>query len=289
MNSSDPAFAEIPIDQIEEDPDQPRENFGMEGENNPLLLSIKSLGVGNAVLVLKADKDKYLIVDGHRRFRAAKGLGAKKIWCRVYPKLNPGDFALMRYHVQNIRRQWKPLERAQSFVQIQQSRKIKTIKEIATLVHLSESTVRQAMALRNLKIEHLDLMNQYGLGPAYKNEFVRLRGKLRKIKEVEINDIIHNIFDRVQRKVIKSSKEFRKLGSIFNRATINEAEIYRFLKNPQMTVQELESRCSTSSLSLQTEQMIKKFIGMQSTGVTLSEQEDMGFRHLHHLLHKKYG
>ncbi|MBI4426275.1 MAG: ParB N-terminal domain-containing protein [Candidatus Kerfeldbacteria bacterium] len=281
MNS---LFAEIPIEQIQEDPNQPRENFGSEDDDNPLLVSMKTLGTGNAVLVQKVDEQKYTIMDGHRRYRFAKKIGQKTIWCHVYAQLHKGDFALMRYHFQNVRRGWKPLERAEALVQIQEARKLKTYKEVGDCVNLSESTVRQAMDLRHLKLEHLSLMEKYGLSSAYRNEFVRLKPKMRKIQDIEVGDIIVNLFDRVQRKIIKSSKEFRILGSIFNRASANEQEIYRYLKNQEMTVADLERRCSTSGFSLLIEKMLQQLAGKRSAGVPLSDHEEKALQELYRIL-----
>lgn len=273
-------FAEIPLSQIQEDENQPRENFGTEDDNNPLLVSMKTLGTGNPIQVMKRDNDSYVIMDGHRRFRFAQKLGLQSVWCRVYPKIHPGDFALMRYHVQNIRRGWKPLERAESLVQIQEARKVKTFKELAASVNLSESAVRQTIQLRNLKLEYLSLMNKYGLSSAYQNEFVRLKPKLRKIKDIEVKTIMVTLFDRVQRKVIKNAKEFRTLGMIFNRATANEGEIYRYLKNSDMTVADLERRCSTSGFSLLIEKMLQEITSKRSAGVPLSDREEAGLKQL---------
>lgn len=289
MEETSTSFAEIPIEYIYEDDDQPRENFGSEDDNNPLLVSMKLVGTGNAILVRKHDDTKFEIMDGHRRYRFAKKMGQRKVWCRVFPKIHKGEFALMRYHFQNVRRGWKPLERAEALVQIQEGRKLKTYKEIGDLVNLSESTVRQAMELRNLKLDHLALMERYGLTAAYRNEFVRLKPKLRRIKDIEPKDIVVNLFGRVQRKTIKSSKEFRTLGSIFSRASANESEIYRYLQNPEMTVADLERRCSTTGFSLLIEKMLQQVAGKRAASVPLSDHEEKGLEQLYRLLKASYG
>jgi hypothetical protein len=180
------------------------------------------------------------------------------------------------------------LERAEALTQIQEARQLKTFKEIGGLVNLSESTVRQSMELRNLKLEHLSMMERFHLSAAFRNEFVRLKPKLRKIKEFEVGHIIENLFDRVQRKVVKSSKEFRTLGMIFNRASANENEIYRFLKNPAMAVVDLERRCSTTGFSLLIEKMLQQIAGKRSAGVPLSDHEENGLEQLYRLLKPTY-
>ena len=283
-----PKFREIPLNQIQEDPDQPREDFGTENDNNPLLNSMRAMGTGNPIQVMELEQGKYIIMDGHRRYRFSKAMGVPSVWCRVYPKLHRGDFELMRYHIQNIRRTWKPLERAESLVHIQEAKRLKTYKEIAQHVNLSESAVQQAMKLRNQKLEHLALMEKYHLPAAYRNEFVRLKDKLCKIKDIEVDQIIHNLFDRVERRVIKSAKEFRRLGSIFRRATSNEQAIFEYLSDPNMTVSELERCSSTSGFSLLIENMIEQVTGKRSGGVVLSEREEQGLQQLFVLLKTSY-
>ena len=61
---------EIDISKIERDKDQPRKKFDEEALNE-LASSIKQFGVLSPIVVVK-DGDKYQIVAGERRYRAAK-------------------------------------------------------------------------------------------------------------------------------------------------------------------------------------------------------------------------
>jgi hypothetical protein len=92
----------------------------------------------------------------------------------------------------------------------------------------------------------------------------------------------------VQRKIIKSSKEFRVLGSIFNRASANEQEIHRYLKNQNMTVADLERRCSTSGFSLLIEKMLQEIAGKRNASVPLSDPEEKGLEQLYRMLKQEY-
>ncbi len=68
---------EIDIAKIERDKDQPRKKFDEEALNE-LASSIKQFGVLSPIVVVK-DGDKYQIVAGERRYRAAKIAGLSKI------------------------------------------------------------------------------------------------------------------------------------------------------------------------------------------------------------------
>ena len=75
---------------------------------------------------------------------------------------------------------------------------------------------------------------------SYRAELARLRPKLRRIKEFQISDIVKVLCEKVQYKVIKNAKDFRKLIPMFLRAGANEQHIHRFLCDPDMTIGELE-------------------------------------------------
>ncbi|HOI26324.1 MAG: ParB/RepB/Spo0J family partition protein [Paludibacteraceae bacterium] len=62
---------EVPLSEIEPNPDQPRKNFGPEALLE-LSDSIRQLGVIQPITLRKVEDHKYIIIAGERRFRAAK-------------------------------------------------------------------------------------------------------------------------------------------------------------------------------------------------------------------------
>ncbi len=72
------AIAEIPIDQIETNPFQPRSDFD-ETALRELAQSIKEQGVIQPVTVRKLGYNKYQLISGERRLRASKMAGLTKI------------------------------------------------------------------------------------------------------------------------------------------------------------------------------------------------------------------
>ncbi|MBR2659538.1 ParB/RepB/Spo0J family partition protein [Candidatus Saccharibacteria bacterium] len=70
-------LSEIELTKIERDPEQPRKDFDEEALSS-LAQSIKEHGVLSPIVVVK-NENKYMIVAGERRFRAAKLAGLLKI------------------------------------------------------------------------------------------------------------------------------------------------------------------------------------------------------------------
>ena len=130
------------------------------------------------------------------------------------------------------------------------------------------------------------MMVSYGLPKTYQVEFIHIKAKLRRIKNLEVVDITKILFQKVQDKVLRSAKDFRKFGKIFSRATANEAEIYKFLTDPDMTVNELSQHTVQAERSLLIEKLIRDLAGKRPKGISFSSQEKTSLKHLYELLKK---
>lgn len=78
VGTSLPVSNEVPINEIEANPFQPRINFD-EAALQELATSIKELGIIQPITLRKLSENKYQIIAGERRFRAAKIAGLTKI------------------------------------------------------------------------------------------------------------------------------------------------------------------------------------------------------------------
>ena len=72
------AINEIDIDQIEVNPFQPRKNFDEESLQE-LASSIREVGIIQPITVRELDTDKYQLITGERRYKAARMAGLKSI------------------------------------------------------------------------------------------------------------------------------------------------------------------------------------------------------------------
>src|ERR1700755_2736986 len=107
------AMAEIDIDLIEPNNFQPRTNFDEE-KLEELAQSIRANGVIQPILVRRVDNEKYQLVAGERRWRAAQRAGLLKVPCVV--KEIPEDKMLELALVENIQRQeLNAIEEAQAY------------------------------------------------------------------------------------------------------------------------------------------------------------------------------
>jgi ParB family transcriptional regulator, chromosome partitioning protein len=104
---------EVAISSISPNPRQPRTVFD-EDALNELIASIKEIGILQPPVVRRVGNDRYELIMGERRFRAAKAAGLTKI--PVIIRRTPDNELLREALIENIHRsQLNPLEEAAAY------------------------------------------------------------------------------------------------------------------------------------------------------------------------------
>ena len=107
---------EISVTQISPNPRQPRTVFD-EGAMAELVASIKSIGILQPPVVRKVAENKYELIMGERRFRAAKLAGLTSI--PVIIRQTPDNELLREALIENIHRsELNPLEEGAAYAQL---------------------------------------------------------------------------------------------------------------------------------------------------------------------------
>lgn len=130
---------QIPVSKILPNPEQPRKEFD-ETELEALASSMASpVGLVQPITVRQAE-DAYILVDGERRWRAAKRLGWETIEAHVREKANGNENLLLEAMVANIQRSgMKPTEEARAYQKLMH--KLGSQEKVAALVGVSYATV----------------------------------------------------------------------------------------------------------------------------------------------------
>lgn len=146
MNEAKKEIIEISVDDIIPNRFQPRLTFDMEALNE-LANSIREHGIIQP-LVVRSLGDKYEIIAGERRFKAASLIGMQKVPCIVM-NLNDNESAEVAV-IENIqRKEMTPLEEAKSFKKILDKGYL-TQEELAKRMGKSQSAVANKLRLLNL-------------------------------------------------------------------------------------------------------------------------------------------
>lgn len=279
-------FTELSLNVIQGDPSQPRKAIGLKGggDHNRLLKSILHYGIEDPIKVSKIEEGRYIIMDGHRRFTCAKELKFEKIPCRVYPKMSNGELEARRYEMQNNRRNWKPIEKANAIHKIKSEYGNASKKEIADLIGITQTALFHFRELRDMRMEYLELMSEHNLKEYQRVSFMQLLPKLRKVKTYEVDEIVTILFKKVNDNLLYRRKDFCDLSKVFLTASLNEEEIFYFLREPKVSVVELCEMTQLSGISAQFRKLIKDLAVKKNLNIKLTEKEQDVFDDLFKLM-----
>lgn len=141
---------EIAISQIEVNPFQPRTEFDQEALDE-LSASIEQLGIIQPLTVRKLGYDKYQLISGERRFRAAQLAGLEKV--PAYIRIANDQEMLEMALVENIQReQLNAIEVALSYKRLMEECKL-TQERMSERVGKKRSTVTNYLRLLKLPVE----------------------------------------------------------------------------------------------------------------------------------------
>jgi ParB family chromosome partitioning protein len=147
------------------DPNQPRKTFSQE-ELFELSQSLAKHGFLHPLRVRKIGEDSYIIVDGQRRWMAAKMLGHAEAPCIVESDEVDDTLAFERALIANcLREDLKPLEEARAFERLMREKNW-TGEQLAAEIQISPSKVSRALKLLTLPLDLQERVEKGFLSPA---------------------------------------------------------------------------------------------------------------------------
>jgi ParB family chromosome partitioning protein len=142
------SLAQIPLDRIAANPYQPRKVFNEEALDD-LTRSVREHGIVQPIVVTRTADNRYRLIAGERRFRAAQKAGLQSVPAVIKDLQKEGD-ALQIALIENIQREdLNPIEEANAYHQLHDEFGL-TQEEISRRVGKERSTV--ANFLRLLKL-----------------------------------------------------------------------------------------------------------------------------------------
>ncbi|SFD74368.1 ParB/RepB/Spo0J family partition protein [Thermophagus xiamenensis] len=197
---------EIPIDKIEGNPWQPRSRFDEESLNE-LASSIKKIGIIQP-LTLRKTEDKYQLIAGERRFRAAKLAGLKTV--PAYVRNAEDDDMLELALVENIQREdLDPIEVAISYQRLMEECNL-TQESMSERVGKKRSTISNYLRLLKLPAEIQLGLREKQISMGHARALINLDDQKLRLK----------IFN----KIIKEDLSVRKVEELVRKAVKGEEE-----------------------------------------------------------------
>ncbi len=148
-------------DIIHKNPDNPRIIF-REDELDALMRSISQVGIQVPLSVYKKD-NKYILIDGERRWRSSIKLGLSELPVIVEPEPTPLNNLLMMFNIHNVRVHWDliatafKIEKVRTIIKSEQGIDLSK-KQLADLTGVSTSTIVSCDALLSLPEKYLEII-----------------------------------------------------------------------------------------------------------------------------------
>ena len=203
----------LPIDKIEPNPDQPRNQFD-EDTLQELADSIKQYGMLQPILVTPKD-DFYEIIAGERRWRAAKqaGLNEVPVMIRKYNENEIVEIAL----IENIQRDnLNPIEEAMAYKRLMEEFELKQ-DEVAEKVAKSRTAITNSLRLLKLDERVQEMVIEGKLSSGHARAIISIEDKEKqymvaqkifdeKLNVRDVEKLVKNI-DKLDKSVEKTKPE----------------------------------------------------------------------------------
>lgn len=177
---------EIPIEKIIPNPYQPRKEFFQESLKE-LSASIESYGIIQPISVRKIGKEKYELVAGERRLKAAKLANLQTVPAIIQDQLDDKGSAVLAV-IENLQREdLNFIEEARGYQHLLTDHGF-TQKELAKKIGKNQSTIANKIRILRLSPEILRLIIEKGLTERHGRALLKLPDE--ELRTMTLNQII---------------------------------------------------------------------------------------------------
>ena len=221
-------LSDIPIDLIDSNPDNPRIYFRQEELDN-LLISVKKYGVQVPISVYQND-DRYVIIDGERRWRTSRKLNLKTIPAIIQAKPSELDNLLMMFNIHSLREQWDLFTIANKITKVidlitENLGRSPNEIELSEYSGLSRSTIRRCKLLIELPEKYKESIRKELEVPKSKQKltedfFIEMETSLKTVKRnfpellADADLVRDNLINKYRKGIIKNLVDFRQIGKL---------------------------------------------------------------------------
>lgn len=252
----------ISPDQIDRNPQNPRLIFD-EKLMRELKESINELGILVPLIVYYDDeKNKYILLDGERRWKCAIDLKLKKVPTNIIAKPTKLQNILEMFNIHNVRIEWGAMEIAWKLKIIIEEFGYTTEKDLSRITSLKPLEIRKSKTLLSYDKKYQNLVHLGPKNQGIKEDFlIELNPTLNWIEKnldfskEEKNRLIDSLIGKHKDKLIKNYvTDFRNLSKIV-RSDMPQKRVHeiinRLMKEGNYTIEDAYETSVKYSLNLQ--------------------------------------
>lgn len=259
---------QIEVDKITPNERNPRQTFDQPSIER-LAASLEEIGLQVPITVYRDSKKAsapYVLLDGERRFKAAKLINWQTIPALVVPRPSLKDNAVRMFNIHMLREDWREIETAWALEQIIQETGIENDRVLQKLTGLAIDRIRNMKRVLGFpksvqeKVGRGDLPYQL-LVELDKNLLSKRRDEIRKDETqivdasvAELRDVFLKKFtDEIEKDIV----DLRKVGTLFDtargRGKVAErakVALKKLVKEPSATIEDAYDAGAASSIEL---------------------------------------
>lgn len=213
--------AEIPIEKIKPNPNQPRKNFDAEALNE-LAASIKVHGIVQPIVVNDMGDGNYMIIAGERRWRAANICGLKTVPAvvRNYTDKQVKEISI----IENLQREdLNPIEAAKAIKELMDEYNL-TQEVVADRIGKSRSSIANTLRLLSLYPDVLKMVEDGKLSAGHARCLVVVEDKNQQIRLAQLA-VSKNLSVRDLEKAVKNLENPQKRHIIMPEQSLELKEL----------------------------------------------------------------
>jgi len=232
----------IDVDNIIPNKYNPREEKAFKNLDD-IISSIEDMGgILVPILVYEKSSNKYVIIDGERRWRASKYLSKKEEKYKFIPAniikepLDKIENFLIMFNVHMERTEWSTGATAIAIGELKKINPNITDKELSKRIHVSEGRIKDAYIFL---MAPKDLQEKILKGDSKIEEYhvIYLIRNLKSIEKIypelyidpNFNEILYKILKKVEAGIVTNYRDFSSLGSILR--TCNKYDEEKLFKS----------------------------------------------------------
>jgi len=301
----------IPVDTIGPNPHNPRRLF----DEEPMQIlreSVEKLGILVPVTLYEAPihhkpaTEKYILLDGERRWRCAKDLSIVEIPAIIVERPDETQNILTMFHIHNVREGWQLMPTALKLDTLMNALKEKNERKLSELTKLSVAQIRRCKILLTYPKKYQNMM----LAPPTERMKADFFIELDRIRRPALDDrfepwvergdslVIDTMLSKYEVQTIKAVTDFRQLAEVYKAASVRnqqrklKSEFNKFLDRPTMTIDEIDVPGASfakeaKEVNRSAKRLMAQLEGLEVEAIASDADLIRTLRYLERLLHDK--
>lgn len=231
-------ITQVPMKKICPDPNQPRKIFNVK-ELQSLAESIRKEGqIQPLILESNWDGDKFLILDGERRYRANLSIESEKVPAIIYTgPLSVEKRAEIRFNVQDAHANWCDLDKARAIYEYRKSTGF-TIEQIAEKLNMQVPKVHGYLSITDFSDKAQKLIAEADIQFSYLTYLARIVKSYMALSEkFSREEIEEKMIAKIANGKFKTVPEIQSFSKTLQNPDETSLKI-EFLSNPEMSLYE---------------------------------------------------